>query len=105
MIMATHPLFQAGLVEWITSMTYQAASGAGAAQMLELVKQMACLVNTPGATASESALEVDRMLIQTQRSPALPTQGIWRATCRKPTPLDRFSDARRTNPRRVERHG
>lgn len=76
MIMATHPLFQAGLVEWTTSMTYQAASGAGAAQMLELVKQMAALANTPGATASESALEVDRMIIQTQRSAGLPTKAF-----------------------------
>src|SRR5579862_1032301 len=74
MVMATAALFKAGLVEWMTTMTYQAASGAGAAQMLELVKQMACLSNTPGATASESALEVDRMLIETQRSPALPTK-------------------------------
>jgi aspartate-semialdehyde dehydrogenase len=76
MVMATAGLFQAGLVEWLTTMTYQAASGAGAAQMLELVKQMACLANTPGATASESALEVDRMLIQTQRSPALPVKAF-----------------------------
>ena len=76
MVMATAPLLQAGLVEWITSMTYQAASGAGAAQMLELVKQMACLSNTPGATASESALEVDRMLIQAQRSPDLPVKAF-----------------------------
>jgi len=76
MVMATAGLFQAGLVEWITTMTYQAASGAGAAQMLELVKQMACLANTPGATASESALEVDRTLIQTQRSPDLPVKAF-----------------------------
>ena len=40
MLMAVAGLFQAGLVEWMTSMTYQAASGAGAAKMLELVKQM-----------------------------------------------------------------
>jgi aspartate-semialdehyde dehydrogenase len=76
MVMATAPLLRAGLVEWITSMTYQAASGAGAAQMLELVKQMACLSNTPGATASESALEVDRMLIEAQRSPDLPVKAF-----------------------------
>ncbi|HEY6902902.1 MAG TPA: aspartate-semialdehyde dehydrogenase, partial [Candidatus Acidoferrales bacterium] len=38
MLMAVSGLFKAGLVEWMTSMTYQAASGAGAAKMLELVK-------------------------------------------------------------------
>src|SRR5690242_13794081 len=44
MIMATAGLLKAGLVDWITSMTYQAASGAGAAKMLELVQQMGHLV-------------------------------------------------------------
>ena len=37
MLMAVSGLFKARLVEWMTTMTYQAASGAGAAKMLELV--------------------------------------------------------------------
>src|SRR3989441_6110863 len=41
MLMGLQGLFQAGLVEWMTSMTYQAASGAGAQNMRELLKQMA----------------------------------------------------------------
>ena len=40
MLMGMHGLFKADLVEWMTSMTYQAASGAGAEHMRELVKQM-----------------------------------------------------------------
>jgi aspartate-semialdehyde dehydrogenase len=40
MLMATAGLFRAGLVEWVSSMTYQAASGAGAQHMRELVAQM-----------------------------------------------------------------
>src|SRR3990172_8463122 len=40
MLMAMAGLFKAGLVEWMTAMTYQAASGAGAANMRELVAQM-----------------------------------------------------------------
>ncbi|MGI9245397.1 MAG: aspartate-semialdehyde dehydrogenase, partial [Steroidobacteraceae bacterium] len=40
MLMALNGLFRADLVEWITSMTYQAASGAGAPNMRELVEQM-----------------------------------------------------------------
>src|SRR5271169_2170521 len=40
MLMALGGLFKAGLVEWITSMTYQAASGAGAQNMRELLTQM-----------------------------------------------------------------
>jgi aspartate-semialdehyde dehydrogenase len=73
MLMAVAGLLQADLVEWISTMTYQAASGGGAAKMLELVKQMGCLVEPVRKSPSENALEVDRMLIEAQRSPALPT--------------------------------
>jgi aspartate-semialdehyde dehydrogenase len=76
MLMAVSGLFKAGLVEWMTTMTYQAASGAGAAKMLELVKQMECLTDPTRATPSENALEVDRMIIQAQRAPSLPIQEI-----------------------------
>ena len=60
----------------MTTMTYQAASGAGAANMLELVKQMARLTDPTRTTPSESALEVDRMVIEAQRAPNLPTGEI-----------------------------
>lgn len=73
MLMAVSPLFKAGLVEWLTSMTYQAASGAGAAKMIELVKQMTCLTDPARATPSENALEIDRLVIQAQRAGSLPT--------------------------------
>jgi aspartate-semialdehyde dehydrogenase len=76
MLMAMIGLFRAGLVEWITTMTYQAASGAGAAKMLELVKQMEYLTGHTRATPSESALDVDRMMTEAQRSPSLPIQEI-----------------------------
>ncbi|MCY2998504.1 MAG: aspartate-semialdehyde dehydrogenase [Planctomycetota bacterium] len=45
MLMALHGLFREGLVQWMTSMTYQAASGAGAANMKELLVQMQRLAN------------------------------------------------------------
>jgi aspartate-semialdehyde dehydrogenase len=73
MLMAVAGLLQAGLVEWISTMTYQAASGAGAAKMLELVAQMGCLVDPVRKSPSENALAVDRMVIEAQRSAALPT--------------------------------
>jgi aspartate-semialdehyde dehydrogenase len=76
MLMAVGGLFQARLVEWMTTMTYQAASGAGAAKMLELVKQMGCLIDPTRATPSENALEVDRLMIQAQRGLDLPTGEI-----------------------------
>jgi len=76
MLMAVSGLFKASLVEWLTTMTYQAASGAGAAQMLELVKQMEFLTDSTRATPSGTALEVDRMMIQAQRASQLPTREI-----------------------------
>jgi aspartate-semialdehyde dehydrogenase len=72
MLMAVAGLLRAGLVEWITAMTYQAASGAGAAKMLELVKQMECLTDPTRKSLSENALEVDRMVIERQRASSLP---------------------------------
>ena len=74
MLMAVAGLLKADWVEWITTMTYQAASGAGAAKMLELVQQMNGLVDPVRKSPSENALEVDRMVINAQRSAALPTQ-------------------------------
>jgi aspartate-semialdehyde dehydrogenase len=76
MLMATTGLFQAGLVEWITSMTYQAASGAGAPQMRELIAQMGHL-HRSGADLlrdpQSSILEVDRAVTAAMRSSDLPT--------------------------------
>jgi len=73
MLMAAAALFKAGHVEWMTTMTYQAASGAGAAKMLELVRQMEILSDPARQTPSENALEVDRMVIKAQRGRSLPT--------------------------------
>jgi aspartate-semialdehyde dehydrogenase len=74
MLMAISGLLKAGLVEWVSTMTYQAASGAGAAKMLELVKQMEFLTEPNRASPSENALEVDRLITQVQRDSNLPTK-------------------------------
>jgi aspartate-semialdehyde dehydrogenase len=74
MLMAVAGLLQAGLVEWISTMTYQAASGGGAAKVLELVAQMGRLVEPVSKSPSENALAVDRMVIEAQRSASLPTE-------------------------------
>ncbi|HVB87325.1 MAG TPA: aspartate-semialdehyde dehydrogenase [Candidatus Dormibacteraeota bacterium] len=74
MLMAVSGLFKAGLVEWVTSMTYQAASGAGAAKMLELIQQMDRLTEPARKSPSQNALVVDRMVLAVQRSSALPTE-------------------------------
>ncbi len=77
MLMGLAGLFRNDLVEWMTSMTYQAASGAGAANMRELVAQMSAI----GAQArpllddpATSALSLDRDVTETIRSSTLPRE-------------------------------
>ena len=63
MLMALGGLFEKGLVEWITSMTYQAASGAGAKNMRELLTQMGELnteVSDLLANPASAILDIDR---------------------------------------------
>jgi len=76
MLMAIDGLFRADLVEWITSMTYQAASGGGARHMRELVAQMGvahAAVADLLADPASAILDIDRRLIDTQRS-GFPTE-------------------------------
>src|ERR1043166_1969550 len=76
MLMAMTGLFREGLVEWVTSMTYQAASGAGAKNMRELIAQMGHLhhaVASPLADPASAILDIDRGVTAALRSPELPT--------------------------------
>ena len=77
MLMALGGLFRAGLVEWATSMTYQAASGAGAQNMRELLAQMGYAHAAAGALLTDPAsaiLDIDRQVIEALRSDSLPRQ-------------------------------
>ena len=79
MLMGMHGLFQADLVEWVTAMTYQAASGAGAESMRELVAQMGFAHQAAKAALDDPAgaiLEVDRAVTSALRDPALPTRQL-----------------------------
>jgi aspartate-semialdehyde dehydrogenase len=63
MLMAIGGLFEKGLVEWITPMTYQAASGAGARNMRELIQQMGAVNAEVKGLLDDPAsaiLEIDR---------------------------------------------
>ncbi|MGH8688524.1 MAG: aspartate-semialdehyde dehydrogenase [Burkholderiales bacterium] len=82
MIMGMAGLFRHDLVEWMTCMTYQAASGAGAAQMRELAEQMGHLgdvakplLEDPGATA----LDVERRVSEAVRNGGMPKAHIGHA--------------------------
>lgn len=76
MLMAIGGLFEKDLIEWITPMTYQAASGAGAQNMRELIKQMGMVhddvksLNDDPATA---ILDIDKRVTDFIRSDAYPT--------------------------------
>lgn len=76
MLMALNGLFKADLVEWATSMTYQAASGAGAQNMRELIKQMGVVHQSASSLLADPAsaiLEIDKTVADTIRSDAYPT--------------------------------
>jgi aspartate-semialdehyde dehydrogenase len=65
MLLGMQGLFDAQLVEWVTAMTYQSASGAGARNMKELVSQMAVLGEAGRELASDpssAVLELDRVI-------------------------------------------
>ena len=77
MLMGLGGLFRAGVVEWMTTMTYQAASGAGARKMTELVTQMSDLgraAQTLGPAAA--ALDIERAVRDRLHSTAHPTTEI-----------------------------
>jgi len=79
MLMALGGLFNEGLIEWATAMTYQAASGSGAKNMRELISQMGethasvkSLLDNP----SSAILEIDRIVAETMRSDSFPTDNF-----------------------------
>jgi len=77
MLMALHGLFKEGLIEWMTAMTYQAASGAGAQNMRELIAQMGAAHASVGdllADPASAILEIDRRVAATLRSAAMPKE-------------------------------
>lgn len=70
MLMGVGALFKAGLVEWMTSMTYQAASGGGAQHMRELLTQFGTLNAAVRPLLDDPAsaiLDIDRGIIDAQR--------------------------------------
>ena len=76
MLMAVGALLKAGHVEWISSMTYQAASGAGARNMRELLNQMGALQQCAATELADPAaaiLDIDRNITAALQGNTLPT--------------------------------
>jgi len=76
MLMGMGGLFTHGMVEWMSAMTYQAASGAGAQNMRELIEQMGALHSAVAGRLDQPAsaiLEIDHIVAETLRSSSFPT--------------------------------
>ncbi|OAV37367.1 Aspartate-semialdehyde dehydrogenase [Moraxella catarrhalis] len=79
MLMAIGELFRRGWVEWVSAMTYQAASGAGANNMRELITGMGVLRDSVSDQLDDpvsAILEIDRTIADTQRSDDFPKQNF-----------------------------
>jgi aspartate-semialdehyde dehydrogenase len=79
MLMALGGLYEAGLVEWMSAMTYQAASGAGAQNMRELISQMGAVhaaVADKLADPASAILDIDRKVAETLRDKDFPTENF-----------------------------
>ena len=77
MLMAVGELLRRDLVEWVSAMTYQAASGAGARNMRELLAQMGTLqasVSELLADPRSSILDIDRAVTEAMRAETFPTE-------------------------------
>jgi aspartate-semialdehyde dehydrogenase len=77
MLMGLAGLFNHDLIEWMTSMTYQAASGGGAQHMRELLNQFGLInaaVNEKLADPASAILEIDRAVLAIQQGGQLPTE-------------------------------
>ncbi|MGE5490979.1 MAG: aspartate-semialdehyde dehydrogenase [Actinomycetota bacterium] len=79
MLMGIGGLFQHDLVEWVSSMTYQAASGAGAQNMRELISQMGAIHASVAdllADPASAILDIDRKVAETIRSDSFPKKNF-----------------------------
>lgn len=79
MLMSLGGLFRNDLVEWTTAMTYQAASGAGAQNMRELLNQMGTLrdaVSGELENPSSAILDIDRKVAASMRSGDFPVDNF-----------------------------
>lgn len=79
MLMALSGLFACGHIEWISSMTYQAASGAGAKHMKELIAQMAVLGDASRTLLDDpasTAIAIDEIVTRELRSNTFPTENF-----------------------------
>ncbi|MCJ7774502.1 MAG: aspartate-semialdehyde dehydrogenase, partial [Desulfobacterales bacterium] len=79
MLMAVGGLFKEGYIEWLSTMTYQAASGAGAKNMRELIMQMSAIGNSAKDLLddpSSSILDLDKRVLDTMNGSGFPVDNF-----------------------------
>lgn len=79
MMLALGGLFKNDQIEWVSSMTYQAASGAGARQMNELLKQMKFVTDqvlADGENQTEQILKVEKKVMKLLADPHFPKENF-----------------------------
>ena len=93
MLMGLVGLLQTGLVEWVSTMSYQAASGAGARHLGELVAQMQAF----GAVDADTPLELDQQVADVLASDTFPTERFGAPLAASVLPwIDRLVDGGQT---------
>jgi aspartate-semialdehyde dehydrogenase len=100
MLMALNGLFQERCVDWLSSMTYQAASGAGAKNMKELVSQMVTISDVTRERLDDpasTALEIDALINEQLRNVAFPISQFGAPLAASLIPwIDRLMDSGQT---------
>ncbi|WP_028471077.1 aspartate-semialdehyde dehydrogenase [Neptunomonas japonica] len=78
MLMGLGGLFKSGQIEWLTSMTYQAASGGGARHMRELISQMGVIHNSVAdqVDVNGAILDIDKRVAETIRGSSMPVDNF-----------------------------
>ncbi|XP_060085295.1 aspartate-semialdehyde dehydrogenase 1-like [Ylistrum balloti] len=76
MVMAIHGLFKENLIEWVSNMTYQSASGVGAKGIEEMIQQMNILSHVGRKSPGESILALERRLTETMNDSSFPQEKL-----------------------------
>jgi aspartate-semialdehyde dehydrogenase len=79
LLIALHGLFKENMIEWVSSMTYQAASGAGAKNMIELLSQMQSVGNTLSSNPSLDALALEKKMSSLMNGNEFPKENFGHA--------------------------
>ena len=108
MLMATAGLFERDEIEWLTSMTYQAASGGARRRCASWWTQMAAIGESAKRLLGDPAsaiLDIDRSVSGSMRSASLPKESIGASARGEPAALDRQGPRQRPEPRGMEGPG